>query len=343
MADALSSMKRVSVADIPLAIYYAFNQSEAAEEGIISFGWASFLQAVVDTGLSVDGTWPLRTESAGRLRAQSSNALASAIVLVCRKRPADADVTTRADFIRVLKRELPEAIDDIRKAGVGPVDMQQSVIGPGMAVFTRFAKVLEDDDSTMNVKTALALINRVWEEIENELDANFDAETQVALAWFTTYGFEAKPSGELITLANAKNVPLNALFSSGVFTDGHGKAGLTPRGELLVGWSPATDRTPTIWECTQHTARVLSAEDGGGEAAARLVAQMGPRGTDARILAERLYQIASQKGWQQEALVYNELAQEWTKLEDIATKLDASGRPNEPAQAAFTFRGGNNR
>ena len=123
---------------------------------------------------------------------QKANALASSIVLVCRKRAADAAIITRAEFIRALKRELPDAIDDIRKAGVGPVDMQQSVIGPGMGVFTRYAKVLEDDDSAMTVKTALALINRVWEEIENELDANFDAETQVALAWFATYGFDAR-------------------------------------------------------------------------------------------------------------------------------------------------------
>jgi putative DNA methylase len=145
-------MQKASSDDYPLAIYYAFKQAEAAEEGITSSGWASFLQAVVDAGLSVDGTWPMRTESAGRLRAQGSNALASAIVLICRKRHITASVATRAEFIRSLKREMPEAIEDIRKAGVGPVDMQQSVIGPGMGVFSRYAKVLEDDDSTMPVK-----------------------------------------------------------------------------------------------------------------------------------------------------------------------------------------------
>src|SRR5712664_4968156 len=144
-----------------------------------------------------------------------ANALASSIVLVCRKRNPAVATVTRAEFIRALKREMPEAIDDIRKAGVGPVDMQQSVIGPGMGVFSSYAKVLEDDDSAMPVKTALSLINRVWEEIENELDTAFDAETQVALAWFATYGFDPRPSGELITLANAKDVPLNALFASG--------------------------------------------------------------------------------------------------------------------------------
>jgi putative DNA methylase len=213
--------------------------------------------------------------------------------------------------------------------------MQQSVIGPGMGVFSRYTKVLEDDDSTMPVRTALSLINRVWEEIENELDTNFDAETQVALAWFATYGFDAKPSGELITLANAKNVPLGALFASGVFSDGKGKAGLTARAELPDGWSPASDKGLTVWECVQHTARVLNAEDGGGEAAARFVAEMGPKAADARALAYRLYEIASQKGWAAEALIYNELAPEWPKLEGLVSTASARSATADAQASLF--------
>jgi putative DNA methylase len=310
------------VGDIPAAIYYAFRQAETSEDGITSAGWSTFLQAVVDSGLAVDGTWPVRTEQSAALKTKV-NALASSIVLVCRHRTPGAPVVTRGEFIRALRRELPNAIDKIRKAGVGPVDMQQSMIGPGMGVFSRFGKVLEDDDSAMSVKTALSLINRVWEEIENELDTNFDAETQVALAWFATYGFDAKPSGELITLANAKNVPLGALFASGVFSDGKGKAGLTTRSELPEDWTPESDKAPTVWECVQHAARVLNAADGGGEAASKLVAEMGPKAADARALAYRLYEIAKDKGWAQEALVYNELAQEWPKLEDLASTAGA--------------------
>ncbi len=321
MRKALTAIRKASTDQVPLAIYYAFKQSEAGDDGVTSPGWSSFLQAVIDSGLALDATWPVRTESAGRLIGKDSNALASSIVLVCRKRSADADVVTRADFIRALKREMPDAIDAIRKAGVGPVDMQQSVIGPGMGVFSRHAKVLEDDDSAMGVKTALAVINRVWEEIENELDQAFDAPTQVALAWFATYGFDAKPSGDLITLANAKNVPLGALFSAGVFQDLHGRAALMPRGQLPRGWTPASDATLTVWECVQHTARVLNAEDGGGQQAALLVAQMGTKADEARALAYRLFEISTQKNWAAEALVYNELAQEWPKLEDFATKL----------------------
>lgn len=324
MSAALTAMRKAATDSEPLAVYYSFKQSEAEEEGITSTGWASFLQAVVDSGIGIDGTWPLRTELTGNLKKQV-NALASSIVLVCRKRPANASTATRPEFLRALRREMPDAIDNIRKAGVGPVDMQQSVIGPGMGVFTRYARVLEDDDSSMSVRTALTLINRVWEEIENELDAAFDPATQVALAWFATYGFDAKPSGELITLANAKNIPLEALFSSGVFQNLHGRAGLIPRTELKAGWTPATDKEPTVWECVQHTARVLAASDGGAAAAAVLVGQMGRMAADARKLAYRLFEIATKKGWATEALVYNELAEEWPHLEDLVPTAGARG------------------
>jgi len=215
--------------------------------------------------------------------------------------------------------------------------MQQSVIGPGMGVFSRQAKVLEDDDSAMGVKAALALINRVWEEIDNELDQAFDPETQVALAWYATFGFDTRASGELLTLTTAKNTSDRALFTSGVFKDMKGKAGLTPREELPSDWSPASDKTLTTWECVQHTARVLNASDGGGEAAAMLVAQMGPKAEEARALAYRLFEIATTKGWAAEALVYNELAQEWTKLEDRAATLDDAGRAPGPNQTTFAF------
>jgi putative DNA methylase len=339
MSNALKAIREAATDDEPITVYYAFKQSEIADEGITSAGWASFLQAIVDAGLGVVGTWPLRSEQSERLIGKGANALASSIVLVCRKRLDDAQTVTRADFIRALKREMPAAIDAIRKAGVGPVDMQQSVIGPGMGVFSRHAKVLEDDDSAMGVKTALAVINRVWEEMENELDQAFDPETQVALAWYATYGFEARASGELITLTTAKNTSDRALFESGVFKDLRGKAGLTPRDELPPGWSPASDKTLTTWECVQHTARVLNAADGGGEAAAALVAQMGPKAEEARALAYRLFEIATNKGWAAEALVYNELAQEWSKLEDRAATLDDAGRAPGPNQTTFAFDG----
>lgn len=315
----------------PISIYYSYKEKGKVGQGS---GWESFLEAIVKPGWQIDASWPLKTERPTRNRSIGKAALASSIVLVCRKRRADASTVTRAEFVRILRREMPEAIEAIRKAGVGPVDVQQCIIGPGMGVYTRFAKVLEDDDSAMTVKTALSLINRVWDEIENELSESFDAPTQVALAWYATYGFDARLSGELITLANAKNVPLATLFTSGVFQDLRGKAGLVARENLPTGWSPATDTAPTIWECVQHTIRVLNAEDGGAEAAAALVAQMGPRAEDARALAYRLFEIATQKGWAAEALVYNALAQEWPRLADMAPEVIARG-PVVAAQASL--------
>ena len=336
MSDVFLNAHSKSSNDYPTIIYYAFRQSESADDLVTSPGWVTFLQAVLNAGFSVDGTWPVRTELVGNLK-KKKNVLATSVVLVCRKRLPSAAIITREDFIRALKREMPAAIEAIKRASVGPVDMQQSVIGPGMGVFSRQAKVLEDDDSAMGVKAALALINRVWEEIDNELDQAFDPETQVALAWYATFGFDTRASGELLTLTTAKNTSDRALFTSGVFKDMKGKAGLTPREELPSDWSPASDKTLTTWECVQHTARVLNASDGGGEAAAMLVAQMGPKAEEARALAYRLFEIATTKGWAAEALVYNELAQEWTKLEDRAATLDDAGRAPGSNQTTFAF------
>ncbi|MER8599363.1 DUF1156 domain-containing protein [Mesorhizobium sp. M1339] len=327
MKKALTAMGTAASEAEPLAIYYAFKQSEEADDGITSAGWASFLQAVVDAGLGIDGTWPIRTELANRVIGSGTNVLASSIVLVCRKRSVNALVATRSEFIRALKRDLPDAIAKIRVAGVGPVDMQQSVIGPGMGVFTSFAEVLEDDDSVMPAKTALSVINRVWEEIDNEIVASFDAETQVALAWFGSYGFDARVSGELIGLATAKNTATNALFSSGVFKDLRGKAALMLREELPESWSPSSDRTLTVWECVQHVARALNDPAGGAQAAAELIAEMGPKSADARALLDRLFRIATDKGWASEALVYNQLAEEWPHLLDRSANISDEPRP----------------
>jgi putative DNA methylase len=321
MGTALRAIGVAATDEQPIVIYYAFKQTESANDGITSAGWATFLQGIIASGLMVDGTWPLRTESGGRLIGRGANALASSIVLVCRKRQVDAPSIARAEFLRALKREMPEAIDAIRKAGVVPVDMEQAVLGPGMGVFSRNERVLEDDDTSMTVKTALGLINRIWQEIENELDTTFDPETQVALAWYDSYGFDARSSGELIMLTTAKNTSDRALFQSCVFQDKKGKTALTPRAALSSSWSPGKDSHLTVWMCVQQVARVLVAENGGTEAAARLIAEMGSTSADARKLAYRLFELATKKSWSAEALVYNELAEVWPKLEDLAIEM----------------------
>lgn len=191
MQSALGAIHRAADDQVPVAIFYALKQTEDTEDGSTSSGWSTFLDGVSRSGFVIDGTWPVRTESTGNLK-NKMNVLASSIVLASRKRSKNAGRSDRTSLIAALRRELPAAISEIRTAGVGPVDMQQSVIGPGIGVFTRHSEVLDDDDKPLSVKTALAIINRVWQEIDSELVASFDAPTQVALAWFGSYGFDAR-------------------------------------------------------------------------------------------------------------------------------------------------------
>jgi putative DNA methylase len=332
MSAALSAMHDASGEQTPVTIFYAFKQSEVAKEGLTSAGWATFLQAVVRAGFLIDGTWPMRTEATNALKA-NINALASSIVLVCTKRPPTAAVTTRREFIARLKREMPDALQKIKEAGVGPVDMAQSALGPGMGIFTSYAKVLEPDDSEMTVRTAIALINEVREEILGEEDAHYDPATRFCIDWFQAFGMEGGKSGDAIGMANAYNLGLGDLEQAGVFFAKGGVARLLKRAELREDWRPSNDRRLTHWECTQHLIRVLEAEDGGTAVAAALVAEMSPEDAEAaRALAYRLYDICEKKGWAQEAQVYNLLAEEFPHLEQAA--LDHQGARG-PAQGAF--------
>ena len=266
-----------------------------------------------------------------------ANALASSIVLVCRKRPPTAAVTTRREFVARLKREMPEALAKIKEAGVGPVDMAQSALGPGMGIFTSYAKVLEPDDSEMTVRTAIALINEVREEILGEEDAGYDAETRFCLDWFQAFGVSDGKSGDAIGMANAYNLGLADLEQAGVFHARGGVARLLKRSDMPADWHPSTDKRLTHWECAQHLIRVLDAEGGGGAAAARLVAAMSPEDAEAaRKLAYRLYDICEKKGWAQEAQAYNLLAEEFPHLERAALEYEGE---RGPAQAEFDLKG----
>jgi putative DNA methylase len=246
-----------------------------------------------------------------------------------------AAVTTRREFITRLKSEMPAALQKIKEAGVGPVDMAQSALGPGMGIFTSYAKVLEPDDSEMTVRTAIALINEVREEILGEEDAGYDAETRFCLDWFQAFGMDEGKSGDAIGMANAYNLGLGDLERAGVFHARSGNARLLKRSEMPDDWTPAADKRLTHWECAQHLIRVLQAADGGAEATARLMADMNPEDAEAaRALAYRLYDICEKKGWAQEAQAYNLLAQEFPHLEQAALHYDGDG---SPAQAAFDF------
>lgn len=322
MKMALAGIAEAS-ATAPATIYYAFKQSEASTEGVTSAGWASFLQAVVDCGLTVDGTWPMRSELSNRMIAKDTNALASSIVLVCRRRHVEAGATIRADFLRALRREMPSALSEIRAAGVGPTDIQQAAIGPGIGIFTRYSQVLNTDGSPMSVRDALKLINQVREEIASDLDADYDAETRFAIDWFGAHGFLKGKSSDAITMTQAVNISLDGVRRAGFFFADGGVARLLKRDELPRAWDPAKDARATVWEACQHLIKQLDAEDGGLEAAAALYAKLGLLAEPAQALARRLYDICEQKGWAAEGYVYNKLFQEWPAIQ---ARAEAFGR-----------------
>jgi putative DNA methylase len=321
MGRALTAMRNASAGDIPLAIYYAFKQSEKSEDGVSSAGWASFLQAVVDSGLMVDGTWPMRTELANRMIGSGTNALASSIVLVCRPRAEDARTTTRRDFVAELRRELPGALARMRAAGVHPVDLPQSALGPGMAVFSKYAVVREADDSPMRVSRAITLINQVRGEIAHADSGDLDAPTRFALDWFEAYGWGAKGSGEAIKLAQSYDLTEKGLRDAGVLTTDRGDARLVRRNELPADWRPSRDRYLTAWELVQALNRALI--DGGGvNAAGDLLGEARDLGSAALWLTGRLFALAEDRRMTDEALDWGRLAEAWDAIEAAADRTD---------------------
>ena len=322
MSKALKAMHAAATDDAPTTIFYAFKQSEIAKEGLTSPGWASFLQAVINAGFTIDGTWPLRTEKSERMNATSANALASSILLVCVKRPPDAATATRREFLARLKQEMPEALRKIQRAGVGPVDMPQAALGPGMGIFSAYAKVRESDDSEMSVRTAIALINQTRGEILGEEDAHYDSRTRFCINWFENFGMKQGKSGEAITMAQAYDLGLDDLQQAGVFLAKGGNARLLSRDEMPADWHPAQDKQATHWLMTQCLIRTFRAETGGTSAAAELLKEMETQDADAACnLAYRLYDICEKKGWAAEARDYNLFAEEFSRIEERATEL----------------------
>ncbi|HKI34824.1 MAG TPA: hypothetical protein VKA46_23405 [Gemmataceae bacterium] len=282
----------------------------------------------MSVGWNINGTWPLRTERTGRLRDTASNALASSIVLVCRPRPADAPLATRKQLITALRQELPSALRNLQQGNIAPVDLAQAAIGPGMAVFTRFAKVMETDGSPMTVRTALGLINQALDEVLAEQEGEFDGDTRWALAWFEQYGTAEGPFGVAETLSRAKNTAVNGLVQAGIVTARGGKVRLVPRAELPDDWDPAADRRLTVWEATQHLIRTLEGQ--GESAAAALLHRLGGVAETCRDLAYRLYTVCERKKWADEALAYNGLVIAWPELTKLA--LAERSKQAEPKQ-----------
>lgn len=259
------------------------------------------------------------------MRETGSNALASSIVLVCRRRPAAAPTIARRAFLAALRAELSPALSDLQKSNIAPVDFAQAAIGPGMAVFTRYSQVLEADGSPMAVRSALIEINRMLDETLARTESDLDLDTRFCVAWYDQYGLGERPYGEAEVLLNAKNTTFEGLQRAGVVVGGKGKIRITRREELDPGWNPATDRRATDWEGAQHLTRALTAERGGGVAeAARLVVAMGAeRAEKARALAYRLHAVADRRRWADEARAYNVLVTSWPQIQAEAARLNS--------------------
>ena len=321
MSKAIAGMARRSSPDYPATIFYAFKQSEIAQEGISSTGWATFLQAILEAGYAVVGTWPIRTEKPGRMISVGTNALANSVVLVCRKREDSAETISRAEFIGALNQELPPAIEELKKANISPADMPQSAIGPGMGVFSRCKAVLEADDSPMTVKTALQLINRELDEYLGGIQGEFDADTRFAITWFEQNGLAAGDYGTANSIATARGISVDSVKHAGIVDSAAGKVRILKRDEIDAGWDPADDTHLTVWECCQHLIREL--EQGGEQAAALLLRKIGGGHADAaKDLAYCLYDICANKRRDAgEAAAYNGLIAVWPELTRQAAAL----------------------
>jgi putative DNA methylase len=314
MTEAMNRLAAQAHPAFPTTIYYAFKQSDTTDLGTGNTGWETFLEAVLRAGFMLSGTWPMRTELANRMVGSGTNALASSIILVCRKRSDDAQTLSRRDFLRELKDELSEAVEVMVGGSdgispVAPVDLAQAVIGPGMAVFSKYSAVLEADGSRMTVHTALTLINRMLAEGADE----FDADTQFCLGWFDEQGWSAGEFGIADVLARAKGTSVDHVREAGVVEAGSGKVRLLKPAEYDSAWSPEKDNNTPVWEALHQLIRAL--REHGESAAGVLLAGMPQRAEPIRNLAYRLYTLCERKGWAEDARAYNELITSWTGIE----------------------------
>ena len=317
MTEAMRRLAEQAHPGFPVSIYYAFKQSEKkGETGTTSTGWETFLDAVIHAGFSVTGTWPMRTERGGRMISIGTNALASSIVLVCRKRPTDAPLATRRAFVAALRDELPTALANLQSGNIAPVDLAQAAIGPGMAVYTRYAKVLDAAGNPVSVREALQLINQILDEVLAKQEGDFDADSRWALAWFEQYSFEEGEYGVAETLSKAKNTSITGIVDGGILASSAGKVWLLRPEELADDWDPVTDKRLTVWEAVHHLVHTLNI--GGETAAANLARQLGSVAETARELAYRLYTVCERKKRPAEALSYNSLVQSWPEIVRLA-------------------------
>lgn len=328
---------RLSVStNYPMTVYYAFKQQELSKDGTTSTGWATVLDGMIQSGWAITATWPIRSEMPNRLRSIGSNALASSIVLVLRPRHETAGQTTRRGFVAALKRTLPAALERMREGAVAPVDLAQATLGPGMSVFSSYHKVIENDGSEMPVKTALALINQALDEVLAEGVDDLDADTRFCLKWYEQFGWNKGPFGDAEILAVRYSTSVRGVADSGVLTQAGGIVQLVTPEDLPSSWDPAKDDRISVWELMCHLGRVLSAEDGGLQAAGKLMAAAAMRAEidieAVQRLSYRLYEM-TKTSRSDDARLFNLVGGSWTDL------TEAAGRARGPVavQAEIDF------
>jgi putative DNA methylase len=330
LGDVFCEVGKIHRSEYPFTLFYAFRQSEVeqddemAQDVVMSSGWETMLQGLVDKKFQILGTMPMRTERPTGIK-KNINALASSIVLVCRPRSCSAETVTRRDLVSRLKSELPDALKKLKQGNIAATDLAQAAIGPGMAVFSRYEGVIEADGSKMNVRTALGLINQILDEVMSEQDNDLDPDSRWAVTWFETHAFEEGLYGDAETLSKAKNTSPRGLQEAGIISCRAGKVKLLEMNELQNDWDPALDKRLTVWEVTHHLLRIL--ETRGEDGVAAMLKKVGRLGESARDLAYRLYSVCERKKWAALALQYNSLVISWSEISRRVAVAELNEQP----------------
>jgi putative DNA methylase len=325
--ETFASLKEAGNPDLPMIVIYALKEQEDIEDdGRVSGGWEAMLEALLAAGFGITGTWPVHGTGSTRMRGLGANALATYVALVCRPRPDDSVTATRRDFVSALRQELGPAVRVLQQSAIAPVDLAQAVIGPGMAIFSKYRAVLDANGTPLRVRDALAIINQALAETLDGQESDMDPATRWATTWYEQHAFAEGSFGEADSLSRAKGTSVGALVEGGIALARGNRVRLLDRGELPNDWGSVADSRLTVWEVAQYLSRAL--ESSGEREAAEFLRRVGRRGEGARELAYRLYVICERKKWAKEALTYNALVTAWPEI----SRLAASATPSVPAQ-----------
>ena len=328
--------------DYPLTVYYAYKQedessSDAHRDNTINLttGWETLLEALISSGFQITGTWPVRASQQWRMNSLGANALASYIVLVCRPRTQDAPQIASNQFRSELKRSLPSALRHLQQGNIAPVDFAQAAIGPGMAIYSCYNRILESSGTPLTVRTALGIINQTLTEVISELEDDFDADTRWAIAWFEQYGFGPGNYGDAELLSKAKVTAISNLVQAGIVESKSGSVRLLPPAEYPHNWNSTGELYPTTWKITHHLIRQYHIDRVGDKETAELLCKFVNQIDVARELAYRLFNICERKKWSQQAQSYNALVLGWPELSRLAREILAA--PDAPPVQGALF------